>query len=211
MKEKFELIIRNKLLRHPLVVDSYDDSKPECKKVVVFLEKLFEYVYKNYKVIHKHIFESKPKSGRIAKLCLLPIAYQNCGSTPNKIKVKSMFHILSVDNQLSKDSQDMRMFLYFMLAYPTNISIVTINEMAQEYEDMRKELSEDKFLEIYNAYETKDAIEAVEDYMTKLFDGKATLSLNEFEESIVKNKLVFIFDSKGVRQHLDKRNHTHPN
>lgn len=203
-EHKLPLTFRNKILKHPLVVGATNEENSDYVMFVNFYEKCFEIAHKNYKSIVKELTGHKPKD-YLNKLALLPLAFQKTSNNYNKHKISCCFNIFSQDGTLKKENNDFKVFLYFSLVWPTNITLFTYNQIGQESEEIRKVLTEDKFLEIYSTYETKDAKKAIDEYLTKLFGNKSSLDALEFERNLISNKLYFIFTENGVREFLEKR------
>ena len=205
---KLPILFKNKILRHPVVEYHVEEGSFEFKMFNVFMGKSVSVISKNYKKIHKDVFGEKFKSDKesIPKLSLLPIAFQYCGNTFNRMKLNVMFNLLSENGELNKKSKDLYIFLYFMFVYPANIALLTMNEIGEEDEEIRKLLPEETFLSIYSQYETADAVKAVEKFTLELFGNEESIGYQAFEKTMVDKKLYLIFDKKGVRSYLDKIN-----
>lgn len=206
---KFPLLLKNKLMYHPLVIHHINNDDKTFKLFDTFCSKMFENIYKNYKSLYKSLYDEKLRQNteKLPKLAILPMAFQWAGEgTPNKLKLHILFNLFCDDGELKADSKDFYIFVYFMFVMPTNISLLTLNEMAEEDEEVRKVLSEDDFLTMYNAYETKDSRHATEAYIKDLFEDSATLNYQDFEKRITEKNLSFIFSFSATRAHLDFRN-----
>lgn len=203
-EHKLPLAFKNKILKHPLVHDIANDSDSDYNLFIHFYEKCFEVAHKNYKSIIKDVTGRKPKD-YINKLSLLPLAFQKTSNNYNKHKASCLFNIFSDEGILKKDNIDFKIFIYFSLVWPTNISLVTYNQIAEESEEIRKALPEDVVVSIYATYETKDAKEAVDEIVDNLFGSKTSLDYNEFEANLISKKLYFLFSQNGVRHYLENR------
>lgn len=205
---KLPILLKNKILKHPLVVDNVNEDDNTYKVFVPCFNRSFSFIYKNYKKIHKDIYGSKwDKKDGIPKLCMLSYAFQSTGSTTmNRYKVNIMFNIFAEQGELKYDSKDFRVFLYFMFVNSTNVALLSLDEVAQEDENVRKQFPEEVFLKIYSVYETKDSQEAVEEYLNSLFNGNKSLTYSDFEKNLMDKKLYYIFSPSGVRNYLETRN-----
>lgn len=205
---KLPILLKNKILKHPLVIDHVNEDDSSHKVFVPFFGKSFNFIYKNYKKIHKDIYGSKwEKKDSIPKICILPYAFQLTGNnTLNRYKVNIMFNIFAEQGELKKNNKDLKVFLFFMFVNSTNVALLTLDEIAQEDENVRKQIPEEVFLKIYSVYETKDSQEAIEEFLNKLFGTSSSLNYSDFEKNLMDNKLYFIFSNSGVRSYLENRN-----
>jgi hypothetical protein len=205
---KLPILLKNKIIKHPLVIDHVNEDDRSHKVFVPFFSKSFKFIFKNYKKIHKDVHGKKwDIQDSIPKLCILPYAFQlTDNNTLNRYKVNIMFNIFAEQGELKKNNLDFKIFLYFMFVISTNVALLTLDEIAQEDEDVRKQIPEEVFLKIYSVYETKDSQEAVEEFLNSLFGDKSSLVYSDFEKSLMDNKLYYIFSNSGVRNYLENRN-----
>lgn len=204
---KLPILFRNKLLKHPIVIQKVSDENQNFRNFVSFYNKSFEFVYLNYKSYFRKIFNEKLREDvdKLPKLVLIPLVFHACGSTPNKLKLNIMFNILSEDGFLKKNSTDLDIFLYFLFVYPTNIALITMDKQAEEDEEIRKNFPSEVFNELFNAYETKDSRVAVEAFIEELFEQDNSLDYQTFEKRMVEKKLYYIFTESGVRWKLEEK------
>jgi hypothetical protein len=205
---KLPILLKNKILKHPLVIDHVNEDDKNHKVFVPFFGKSFKFILKNYKKIHKEIYGNKwENKDAIPKLSILTYAFQLTGNnTLNRYKVNIMFNIFAEQGELKRNNKDLKVFLYFMFVNSTNVALLTLDEIAQEDEDVRKQIPEEVFLKIYSVYETKDSQEAVEEFINKLFGDSSSLTYSDFEKNLMDNKLYYIFSNSGVRNYLENRN-----
>lgn len=202
------ILFKTKLLNHPLVVNFTDERNVDFRRFTNFYSKYFDNLYKNYKSLYKNIFNHKLRESVdcLPKLVLIPLAFHACSqSTPNSLKLEIFFNLLCDNGELKKDSSDLFIFLYFMFVCPTNVSLLSLNDLAEEDDDVRKYFPEDIFYNLYSSYELKDSRDAVQDFINNLFGDKDSLDYSQFERNMLDKSLYFIFSETGVRQILDEK------
>lgn len=205
---KLPIYLKNKLFKHPLVLQNTDEGNKEFRTYVNYLNKSFENAYLYYKVIFKKLFNEKLRENQdhLPKLTIIPLLFHLCGTTPNKLKLNIMFNLLSHDSELNRDSKDLYIFLYFLFVYPTSIAIKTMDDQGNEDEDIRKAFPQEAFEKIHNTYEAKDTIVAIDDFLEKLFGTESSINYESFESTFIQKKLYYIFSGPGIRSDLDSRN-----
>ena len=206
---KLPILFKGKLLSHPLVINFIDDQNVEFRRFNSFYAKYFDRLYKNYKSVYKNIFDQKLRESVdcLPKLALIPLAFHACSqSTPNNLKLGIFFNLLCDNGELKKDSNDLYIFLYFMFVLPTNVSLMALNDLAEEDDEVRKFFAEELFYNLYASYELKDSRQAVSGFLDNLFDDKDSLDYTQFENNMLAKNLYFIFSEAGCRHHLDELN-----
>jgi len=113
--------------------------------------------------------------------------------------------LLSDDGALKRDSLDLKFFLYFCFAFPTNISLLTLDEVAEEDEDLRKHFPKDTFIDLYEQYEMTDSIEAVQIWLNEMFENDKVIDYHTFEKRLVEKELHYIFNFNNCRHFLDEK------
>lgn len=199
--------LKNKLLKHPLVVENSSISERDMSDFISFISKYLEFSNKNYKSFMKAHAGEKAKSGFIPKVSLFPLTFLYSSSTENRTKISLMFNLFS-ENGVFKESNDLFTFVYFLLACPTNILLLAINEVAKEDSSLRSKLPEEDFLELYRMFEVKDSIAIAKLFTDELFNSGRSIQFNEFEDIILSKKLFWIFSPSGVRKRFEKYNET---
>lgn len=201
LEAKLPIFFKNKILRSPMIAESTKISETDVSEFSNVLNPYFSFVYKNYRSMYKQIHNKKLKEdmSSIPKICLFPIGFLYCGLTTNRIKLTLLFNLFSEEGLLSRSSEDFFLFLFFLMLYPSNILLLTIDEIAKENSKIRSELSVEKFLGMYDDFKIKDAYDICKQYINQLFGESPNLSYTKFEESILSNKLHWIFFPKGIR------------
>lgn len=204
---KLGILIRNKIIRHPLIYSHVNEDDKGYKVFLSYFSKSHKFTYKNYKSYFKTLYNQKlqQQEETFPKICLFPLAFQFSGNNLNRYKVNIMFNLLAEDGVLKSNSMDLKLFLYFMFVFCTNITLLALDEVAQEDDEVRKAIPEEDFLNVYKVYETKDSVEAVDEFINTLFGTRKELNYSDFEKSLLDNKLYYIFSSSGTRHYLENR------
>ena len=199
--------LKNKLIKHPLVVENSSISEGDISEFTNFISKYLDFLSKNYKSFMKAHNGQKVKSGFIPKISLFPLTFLYSSSTENRTKISLMFNLFSLNGILQENS-DLFTFVYFLLTCPTNILLLAINEVAKEDSSLRSKLPEDDFLELYRMFEVKDSIAIAKLFIDDLFSSGRTIQINDFENKILSKKLFWIFSPSGVRKRFETYSET---
>lgn len=202
---KFPVFLNKKLLQHPLVSEAANKNEDGFDIFNTISNYLFKYVYKNYKSEHHKIYGRKltQKEKLIPKICLLPFGFLYCSNTPNRTKIHFMFNLLNKKGRLAR-TEDLSIFVYSMLVIPSNVSIVSINDVCKENEDLRKNMPIEKFFQLYEQYEVKDCIVLTGRWIEDVFAGEESLVYSAFERNIMEKRLYWIFTPTGIRYTLEE-------
>ncbi len=199
--------LKNKLLKHPLVVENNTITERDISDFTSFISKFLDFLSKNYKSFMKTHHGEKVKSGFIPKISLFPLTFLYSSSTENRTKISLMFNLFS-ENGVLQENSDLFTFVYFLLTCPTNILLLAINEVAKEDNSLRNKLPEDDFLELYRMFEVKDSIAIAKLFIEELFSSGRSVQINDFENNILTKKLFWIFTPSGVRKRFETYNET---
>lgn len=204
----FGMFIELKLLKSAIVYSESISVESNYNLFKDYYSRFFTYLHKVYKNYYKEAFGEKLKQEEkaVPKISLIPLGIYQCHST-NKSKMELIFNTCSNDDyELESNSETLRMFIFFMLIIPSCVSLLSLNEVAKERDDIRKSFPEEIFIKMYDAYQVKDSLRELENVISSLFNGKEKLSYNEFRDNIIEKGLVWLFTSSGVRDYLEKHN-----
>lgn len=255
-KEKFHIFFKNKILSHfainslindKIIKHKYYQEEKLTSLLNFFYNKFYDIMYTDFKYYNKHyslIKNEKLKNYKaIKKTCLLAYAFLYCQPYNNSYYNKALFvfnlfsnhkgviynHIINGEVIANDDTNDLMLFFFFVILIPSNISLVVLNEVKNEYEDINL-FTDEQFKALYDGYEFKDSylllnilINSIfgnkdENNMDKSIDNNAvnlkkdeinnldvkykpTLNKEEFIGRIA--KCDWIFTSSGVRYKLD--------
>ncbi len=208
---KFSIILKKKILEHPLLENTYENNQEEANTFVEIFLKLLEFVSTVFrKPLYSDIFGKKfPKNEikTVVKLSILPIAFLYCGHTSNRTKLSYFFNLLSDNGKLSM-SNDLRIFLLMLIYIPTNLTCISMYEASANCRSLEKD--KDEFLKMYDVYSKDDCFRASQRFLDKLFGtenpNSVSYSFQEFEDVFNKNQLNYIFSVEGIRMDLDENN-----
>lgn len=202
---KLPIYLKNKILRSPQISNSNKISEADSDKFSMIIFPIFKYAYENYKSAYKQIYDKKLKEENksLPKLCILQLGFLYCGQTTNQLKLALLFNLFSDEGKLSKSSQDLYMFLFFMILYPSNILLLTINELASEDPALRSKMSEEKFQLVYDDFQIKDATVICKQLIELIFENNTMLDYDAFEKSMISKKLYWILNPSGIRSQFD--------
>lgn len=208
---KFSIILKKKILEHPLLENTYENNQEEANTFVEIFLKLLEFVSTVFrKPLYSDIFGkkfSKNEIKTVVKLSILPIAFLYCGHTSNRTKLSYFFNLLSDNGKLSM-SNDLRIFLLMLIYIPTNLTCISMYEASANCRSLEKD--KDEFLKMYDVYSKDDCFRASQRFLDKLFGtenpNSVSYSFQEFEDVFNKNQLNYIFSVEGIRMDLDENN-----
>lgn len=201
----FNMFVEKKIINHFCVFPSICNDDKVKKTAKSFYNLMFHNYYKNYKSYLKkyaRISGQKASHDNISKLCLLSLAFVYCRSQNNQQKALFLFNLFANANYEFENSPDLDLFLYFTILTPSNVYLLSINDIGTEFEDLK--MKEEKFYEVYDTYEVKDSKRLLDLTIEQLFEGKETLKYNEFMTNI--KKLDWLFSTSGIRNVLGKNN-----
>ena len=110
--------------------------------------------------------------------------------------------MFATENKQIEYSDDLDLFLLFVLLTPSNIYLKTMADLGEEFEDLV--IEEGVFIEIYEMFEVKDSKALVDLILEKLFSSKKMLSEEEFVDAFVLND--WILSPSGIRNMLNITN-----
>lgn len=208
---KFSIILKKKILEHPLLENTYENNQDEANTFVEIFLKLLEFISTVFrKPLYSDIYGKKfPKNEMktVVKLSILPIALLYCGHTSNRTKLSYFFNLLSDNGKLSM-SNDLKIFLLMLIYIPTNLTCISMYEASSNCRSLEKD--KDEFLKMYDVYSKDDCFRASQRFLDKLFGtqnpNSVSYSFQEFEDVFNKNQLNYIFSVEGIRLDLDENN-----
>jgi len=210
----FDMFLDKKILKTVLLDQEAvygNEGKKDLDQFKAFYGNYFVYLYKTYKNFHKHFFGEKVKKGDdefVPKLGLLPLAFYY-GVGQMRIKIEVFFNLLcSKNDTINLQDYNLRTLIFFLIAGASGVSLLALNNVATEDEEVRKQFTEDEFVRIYDLYEIKDCIRTMDEILGKLFDTtdlsvNKEISCEEFKWSFTKHGFYWLFYPSGVRNHLE--------
>lgn len=204
-KIMFTVFVDKKIVNHFLVFPNIANDEAILKRSIAFYNLMFDNIYKNYKYYLKKIAREegqKTQNDKIKKLCLLSLAFVYCRAKSNFHKVLFIYNLFANDKKEIANSGDLETFLFFVLLFPSNIYLKTINDLGEEFEELK--INEDVFLKSYEAFEVKDSKRLLDIVFDKLFQGNQAVEFNSFVTNI--QKIDWIFTPSGIRKALKENN-----
>lgn len=203
-RNMYSIFVQKKIINHFLVFPNIANDEKLIEINKQFNNLLFEYLLKDFKFYNKKIVNQTERAindEAVKKSCLLALGFLYCRSTPY-IKALFLFNLYSDENDLLKKVSSFHLFVTFLFLIPSNIMIVSIFKLGEEYEKFA--VSPEKFKEIYDAYEVKDSIRLIDSLFAQLFADKPELTFDEFLNKLLKND--WIFTPSGIRKRLEETN-----
>ena len=206
-KIMFQVFFDRKILHHFLVFEKICDNPVLINKATSFYVKMFDNFYKNYKYYLKKLTRNTEKDkqankDQVKKLILLSLAFNYCHCDCSYTKILFIFNMFATENKQIEYSDDLDLFLLFVLLTPSNIYLKTMADLGEEFEDLI--IEEGVFIEIYEMFEVKDSKALVDLMLEKLFFSKKMLSEEEFVEAFILND--WILSPSGIRNMLNITN-----
>lgn len=210
--ENIQILFNRRILKNVLS-SNYTNNENILTFNQSFIKHFSCFMYKTYRNFNKIEYNDKSKMSieYIPKLILIPFILQNTnGSYRNKLNF--LFNILcNESSQVSIIDYRLKVIFFFLLMCPSGISLLILNEIANEDENTRKVFPEEEFVRIYDMYQVKDGIRNMKVLLLKLFktnsfDNNKILNFNEFTNSFIENGFLFLFSNSGVREYMETNN-----
>lgn len=203
-RNMYSIFVQKKIINHFLVFPNIANEEKLIDVNKQFSNLLFEYLLKDFKFYNKKVVNQSEKAvndDAIKKSCLLALGFLYCRSTPY-IKAQFLFNLYSDENDLLKKVSSLHLFITFLFLIPSNIMLVSIFKLGEEYE--KYAIAQEKFQEVYDAYEVKDSIRLIDSLFADLFAEKPELTFDDFLNKLIKND--WIFTPSGIRKKLEETN-----
>jgi hypothetical protein len=204
-KIMFTVFVDKKIVNHFLVFPNIADDEKLLKRSIAFYSLIFDNIYKNYKYYLKKLSRDegqKAQNDKIKKLCLLSLAFVYCRAKSNFYKVLFIYNLFANDKKEIVNTGDLEIFFFFVLLFPSNIYLKTMNDLGEEFEELK--INEDLFLKIYETFEVKDSKRLLDLTFEKIFQGQQSVDFNTFVSNI--QKVDWIFSPAGIRKALKDNN-----
>ena len=200
----YRMFLEKKIFNHFEVEPILAKNESEAARAKALFSKMFDFYYKNYKFYLKKICREKGEHhhDKIKKLVLLSLGFVFCNTSSNYERALFFFNLFCDENREIKNSIDLETFLFFIILTPSNILLLAISTMTEEYEDLK--LDEEKKIKIYSCFEVKDSKRILDITLEKLFKGKESINFNDFLSSV--SEIDWIFSTNGIRHILEKNN-----
>lgn len=204
-KIMFSVFIDKKIVNHFLVFPNIANDEKVLKRSIAFYNLMFDNIYKNYKYYIKKLSREegqKIQNDKIKKLILLSFAFVYCRVKSNYHKVLFLYNLFANEKKEIVNSSDLDLFVFFVLLFPSNIYLKTINDLGEEFEELK--LNEDAFLKCYETFEVKDSKRLLDLVFDKLFQGAQSIEFDKFVINI--QSIDWIFTPSGIRKALKDNN-----
>ena len=210
----FLKFLESKIIHNPLVnQDSLYVGNSGSKDLNLFkgfYGYFYTYLHKTYKNFFKDFYGHKIHSSDdyLPKVFLLPLAFYY-GQAQMRVKIEVFFNFLAngKDSICSIDF-NLRALIFALLSCASGSSLLALNDLAKDDQDVRKQFSEDEFVRIYDLYQVKDCLRVTEEVICKLFE---ITNMKEFKEidievfkwHFTKGGFYWLFYPEGVRNYLE--------
>lgn len=204
----YSVFLDKKIANHFLIFPLLAEDEKTYKQSLAFYHLMFENIYKNYKFYLKKLAREgenqKVYNDKIKKICLLSLAFLYCRAKSNYHKVLFIFNLFSNEKLELENTSEFEIFIFFILLYPSNIYLTTINDFGTEFEDLK--IKEELFLKVYDTFEVKDSKRLLDSTMGKIFQGNKSIDFQKFSASL--SKLDWLLTPSGIRKTLQETNDT---
>jgi len=209
----FDKFLESKIIKTVLLGDDYinsDDYTKHTRQFKAFYAQFFNYSNKTYKNFHKAFFGEKLHSHDdfVPKAVLLPLAFYY-GNAQMRVKIEVFFNLLcNEEGNISLNDYNFRLLLFSLIAAGSGVSLLSLNDLGKEDEEIRKEFSEEEFIRIYDVYQIKDILRILDDVLMRLFDVKdlaenKELNFEAYKAQFTQQSLYWLFYPSGVRNYLE--------
>jgi hypothetical protein len=130
---KIPILFKNKLFKNPLVTESGKLLDKDEDKFTHMATNIFNFVHKNQKSVSKKLnIKDWPPKSLLPVLAIIPLGFLYCDASYRN-KFLLFFNLLTDKSLfLEKKSPQLYSLIYNLLIYPSNILIITTNELAKE-------------------------------------------------------------------------------
>lgn len=199
--------VNNKLLQNPLINDYTINSDGVFNKYSLFSQYFYESYFLVHKTIHKQIHNEKYHEEGLPLYPFIIIGILYCYSSYTN-KIEMMFNIISnKSGNVSKKDNFTSMFFYSLFSLASSCLLTAMKMASDKDESFKFGMTEDEFVEVYDGYQVKDAINSAKIVLDRLFEEKDTITYEEFLKKVLNCKLLNnILYPSGIRYLIDNNN-----
>ena len=141
----------------------------------------------------------------LEKINLVPFLLLYSSASKNA-KLSVLYKVLMNDQGVFERNNRTQEFMFLLFAIPTIISVISLMDIQGSYIflDIRKQ----DLKTILDTTEIKDIRRTTRTFFDGFFEGKNSLTYDEYISKFNSNNYMWIFDTKGIRMEVERLNQT---
>lgn len=203
-KDSVILFFEHKIINNHLLVAFQGKEKPEIFKD--FISILFDALMKGYisyiKKRDPKLIKKSTNPMKMKKLIMMALGFVFCQADVHEKGELFHYAFSNQKNQL-ENSDNVEAFVYFLFLISSFAAIKTITELSNIYPEIGSEI--DALSDAISVFEVNDIINLKNNYINDLFEGMDGISHDDLVTKMSDDNLDWIFSSKGIRFHLEKK------
>jgi len=208
-KEEFMIFIQNKVVNNFLNI-KFMNEKLEKNKVFeqymsIIYDSLLAAKVDNFKTKNPGVKVKKGTIKTLKKLILSCLGFLFCSSL-NRYRMEALFDLFANEELNFEWNEELEEFFYYLFICPSTCSLRALKNISGNFPEHFKEIANEEFININDAFEIKDVLRLREIFLNDFFGDKKVLNREEYYDKFIKGDFGWIFSSNGIRYFLQKHN-----